>query len=302
MGINAAGSQAQISAVSEVTAGTTPATPVFKKIRATTNDLMLNKDALLSDERRNDRMITDVRHGNKSISGNIAFEFSNGNFDDYLEMALQGTWTANVLKVGTTLRTKTFERFHADIAAYLRYLGCAISTFGLSVVPNKIVTGTFGVVGMDKETDTVIITGATYTDPNTDSVMDSFSGTITEAGSPIGYITGIDLALDNGIEGDMAVGSDIPIALTSKRSNLTGTVTAFFQTKTLMDKFINETESSITFALTDGSATYTFTIPKVKYMGAVAPVADDGSIVISLPFQAIWDSVENTSFKIERSS
>lgn len=297
---NAAGSQVGLSYIEEVTPGTTPATPVFKEMRVVGNDLALSKDALLSDERRSDRQITDVRHGNRSVGGPIPFEFSADNFDDMLEAVLQGTWATGVLDVGVTQRHFTFERYHADIATYLRYLGCAVSTFNLSVVPNTIVTGSFGIVGLDHEVAEAAIAGSTYVAATTTGVMDSFSGTITEGGVANAYITEVMLSLDNGIAGDFAVGSDAAVALTSKRSNLTGTIGAYFRDKASLEKFINETESAIIFTLTDGTNTYTFNIPKIKYMGGNIPVSDDGSLIVSLPFQAIWDETLDTNLRITK--
>ena len=51
------------------------------------------------------------------------------------------------VKAGTTKRSFTIEREFGDIDKYARFTGCMINTINLSLKPNAIVTGTFGIVG-----------------------------------------------------------------------------------------------------------------------------------------------------------
>lgn len=205
------------------------------------------------------------------------------------------------IQVGVTRRSFTIERFFADIIQYHRFTGCNFNTLSLSVAPNAMVTGVFGVVGKGMSTDSSIISGATYNAATTTSPFDSFTGTINEAQTAIAVVTGLNLSLDNGMTPLFVVGSPETLEPSIARSNLTGSLTALFENSTLLDKFINETESSISFSLVDTAGnSYIFTIPRIKYSTGQPDVADEGVISITFDFQALLSSSYNTNFMIER--
>jgi len=296
----ATGSRHEIAYVAETEFGVTPATPVFIPFRNTGTTLETSKTSLVSEEMRADRQITDFRGGNKQIGGDVSMELSATSFDDMLEAVLGGTWTTDILKTGTTKRSFTLERKFSDITRYIRYTGCVPSALSLSVQPDAMVTGSFSFVGKGQTAAQTIVTGATYDTATTTSPFDSFSGTISEGGSPIAIVTGIDLSLDNGAEASFVIGSDTTPCITLDRSNLTGTLTAQFEDEVLLNKFIDETESSLEFTLTDGTNSQTWLLPRIKYTGGSVPVSGGGLITVSLPFQAIMDATSETQIQITR--
>jgi len=213
---------------------------------------------------------------------------------------MMGTWSTDVLKAGTTRRSFTIERFFSDITRYRRAVGCEFNSFSLECPASGIVTGTFGIIGMDDTGSGTAIASSSYTaDPN-ENVMDSLSGSITVGGSAVTCITSIKLTLENGIENLPVVGETTRIRGAAGRSIVTGELTAFYQDDTLLDAFEDETEVAIVFTLTDGVATYTFTLPKVKFTGGKPEVGGEREISITMPFQAIYSSSDATQLKIER--
>lgn len=306
------GSRHSMRLVAEASYGVTPATPAFTPIRHTGTSLGLSKEALQSEEIRNDRQIADFRHGARQVAGDMSIELSFSSFDTILEALLGGTWAVDTpsagidqLKAGTTRRSFTVERYFGDIAAldkpFHRYTGVEFNTMQLQVNANAMVTGTFGVVGKDMATDTAIIAGATYGTPTTTSPLDSFTGTLEEDGTTIAVITEIQLNLDNGLDPRFVVGSKTTIRPSIGRSNISGTITAYFENSLLLDKFINETESSIKFALPDGLGNeLRVELPRIKYTGGQPDVQGEGPITLSMPFQALLDSATSTNIIIER--
>lgn len=382
------GSRHSMRFVPEVTYGVTPATPVFDIIRHTGTTLGLSKEALQSEEIRDDRQIADFRHGARQVGGDISIELSYGSFDTILEATLLGTWVANTttdsqslsaavgsfnraagsfitdgfavndivvssgftkagnrgrfritaltatamtvtalqgqtmeveaaaagrqidslrakLKAGTTRRSFTVERYFGDILTadkpFHRFTGVEFNTLQLQINANAMITGTIGVIGKDMLTDTVIVTGATYNPATTTSPLDSFTGTLNENGTPIAVVTEIQLNLDNGLDPRYVVGSKTTLRPSIGRSNCSGQITAYFENSLLLDKFINETESSILFNLPDGAGNnLKFTLPRIKYNGGQPDVQGDGPITLSMPFQALLDSATGTNLIIER--
>lgn len=309
MGCPASGSRHSMALVAETVAGTTPATPAFTPIRQTGTTLALTKETLQSNELRQDRQIVDMRHGNKQVGGDISTELSYGGaFDTMLEAVLCGTWEedepsagTDTLKAGVVRRPFTVERHFADIGQYLRYRGCEFNTWALEVSTNAIVTSTFSLVGrgMDVPAQTAI-TGATYGSETTASPFDSFSGEINEGGSAIATVTSLSMTLENGLNPLFVVGSDTAECISIARSNLTGSITAFFDNEALYEKFLNETESSLDFTLSDGTNAYTFSLPRVKYNSGQPDVSGEGEVTVSMDFQALRDAAEASQIVILR--
>ena len=210
-----------------------------------------------------------------------------------------------ILKAGTVRRSFTVERFFGDILTvdkpYHRFTGVEFNTLALAISANAMITGTLGVLGQNMTTDTVIVPGATYAAPTTTSPLDSFTGTLNEAGTPIAVITEIQLNVENGLEARFVVGSKASIRPSIGRSNCSGQITAYFENSLLLDKFINETESSIVFELPDGAGNkYVVTLPRIKYNGGQPDVKGEGPITLSMPFQALLDATTQTNIQIER--
>jgi hypothetical protein len=299
----ATGSRHNMAYVVESTFGTTPSTPAFTPIRHTGTTIGLSKDSIESEELREDRQIANYRHGNKSVSGDINFELSYGSFDDILEAVLCGTWNTNVLKAGTTRRSYTIERHHQDIGKYLRSTGCNFNTMSLSVAPNSMVTGSFGVIGKGFSVASVAVTGATYNTESVTAPFDSFSGSITEGGSSIAVVTSLELNIENGMEALYVIGSSDTLQPSIGKSMVNGSITAYFEDSTLIDKFINETSSSLSFTLTDAAGNdYLFELPNVKYNSGNPEVGGAGAVTVSLDFVALYDSGDASQIVITRTA
>lgn len=306
------GSRHSMALVQEDNYGVTPANPVFTPIRHTQTTLALSKESLQSEELRSDRQIADFRHGARQVGGDIQFELSYLSFDEILEAVLCGTWAEDTpiagtsqLKAGVTRRSFTIERRFADLLAaqkpYYRYSGVEFNSMQLQVNANAMITGTFGVIGQEFSTGQTALAGATYDPATTTSPLDSFTGQLKEDGSTIAVITEIQLTVENGLETRFVVGSKTTIRPSIGRSNISGTVTAYFEDSTLVDKFVNEEDSSIEFELPDGDGNLLkVTLPRIKYTGGSPDVTGEGPVTLSMPFQALLDSVSGTNIILEK--
>lgn len=211
------------------------------------------------------------------------------------------TTTATVLKAGTTRRYATIERKFGDITQYLRFTGCEADTLNLSVAPNQMVTGSFGLIGKGQTTDSSAIAGSTYTAANTNTPFDSFTGTIKEGGSAISVVTSMNITIANGLSPEFVVGSADSIQPSIGKSRASGNITAHFEDLTLLNKYLNETSTSITLTLIDvGLNEYEFEFPNVRYTTGPVPSQGDGPITISLDFLGLYDSTTATNLKIEK--
>lgn len=216
------------------------------------------------------------------------------------------TTLTETLKAGVTRRSFSVLRNFTDLGAGTKpfhlFTGVEFNKFTLTVAVNAIIKAVYGAVGKDfAPPSETAPTGATYVAPNTNAVMDSFSGTIYEGGAAIATITEISLNLENGIEPKFVIGSDVTTRPSIGRSNLTGQISAYFEDSALLEKFINETESSIVFTLEDLAGNlYRFTLPRIKYNGGQPDTQGQGAITQALPIQALYDTATASQIIIDR--
>jgi hypothetical protein len=206
------------------------------------------------------------------------------------------------LKAGTTYRSFSIERTFGDIAKYQQFTGCVVNTLNLSVKPNAIVTGEFGMLARGAYSTSTPWDSAP-TAAATNSPYDSFTGAIYEGGTAIGFVTAIDLKLDNGGTPTYVIGDDQTPAIPMGRSNLTGSLDVYFADLAMLRKFEDETESSLTFYLGTGLAggkSYRFHLPRVKYGSGDNPASDEKPIILKMSYQAVHSSVQGTNIRITK--
>jgi hypothetical protein len=289
-----------IAFVPEVTFGTTPDTPTMKLLRFTGGFPNVEKPGFVSEEIRSDGQITDMRHGMRRVNADLGFELSYGAFDAWLEAALGGTWTTNVLKAGRTARFFTLEERHTDISQYAVTTGAVINSMSLNIQPEAMVTGSFGIIGRNQAWSGTSLGSPTAVASH--PPFSGFTGTINEGGSAVANLTALELNIARNVEPIFVVGpSDLAKEMTLGQNVITGTATFLLESATLLSKFLNETESSLEVTL-DGPAggDLTISIPRLKYVGAARQRGVGTSLVVSMPFQALYSSGQASNIVITR--
>lgn len=300
--MQASGSRHNIGYVKETVFGTTPANPIFKAFRHNSTSLNLNRASFGSDELRSDRMIADHRAGTRSVEGNIVTELSRTSHDDFLAAALCGDWVGNVLKAGAVRNSFTLERDFSDVGEFMRYRGAQVDTLQIGMTTGAVVGMTFGFWAQGMDVAQAEILGATYPAAPTTPTMDAISGSISEGGAPIAVATEVTLNLSNNLNPRFVIGSAESLEPSIGRSNLTGTVGAYFENSALYQKYLSNANSSLEITCSDGVDTFIYLIPRLKYTGGDVPVSGEGPVSITMPFQAILDPVTGTNFQITRSA
>lgn len=298
----AQGSRSALTYVVESSFGTTPTSPAMITLPYNTHSLSLSKERVQGNEIQSDRMPRVDRHGNRTVEGDIVVDLRDTDYDDLIESAFFNTFdSSGVLTIGTSQQFLTIEDGAADIDQYRQFTGCGVSTMSVSIAPNQMVQTTFSIVGKDLEQASSSL-DSTPTDPSGGEPFDSYSGSINEGGSSIALVTSIDFSITNSLAPTFTVGSDTTTQLEFGRAVVEGTLTAYYEDAALINKFLNETESSLEVTVDDpttGSA-YTFLFPAVKYNGGDVPVANPQSRIITLPFVALYDASEGTNIKLTK--
>lgn len=293
------GASHSVRYVKEAIAGTTPTAPKLKEILHTGCSLELTRDTLTSNSLRSDRQIPFIRTGTDKVSGGIDFELCGGMYDDFIEAALAGTWTENVLKAGTTKHSFTIERAFTDIGQYKINRGCYVNQLTLSVKPSAVVTGSFDIVGLGVALAASPLDAA-YTPAGGCDPFDSFTGSLFIDDTDVAVVTGIDLTLANGAEAKFPLFSRQAAGVGLGKSTLSGTLSAFFTDDTFVKKFIDDAKVKIVFTLTRGDYSYAFQIPCATLTNAGTGVQGEGEISLDLPWSAALDAASGTNILITR--
>ena len=295
----AQGSRSGLAYCVENTFGVTPSNPQLKSLPLNTHSLSLTKTGIESAEIRSDRMIKFMRHGNRQIGGTIETELRVADLDDLLQSAFFGRFQGGILKNGIQPLYLSIEDQAIDIGQYRLFKGCAVNSMAVSCKPDAIVTATFSVVGKEMVAATSTIdANSIIDDTGNNQPFVSFEATLLEGGVSQAIITGIDFQIDNGLQPTFVVGSAVTPQLEYGRSNVTGSITAYYQDQTLLNKFLNETESSISLAMSDGTNVYTINMPRIKYSGGENPLQNEQSRIITLPFTALLDDTLDCSIQL----
>jgi len=300
----AQGSRSSLSFIVESTFGTTPAGN-FTNLPFSTHSLNLTKDRVAGTDIQADRMARVDRHGNRQVGGDIVVDLRDGDFDGFLESAMLNTWATNVLKVGTTPKFFSIEDYAADIDQARLFTGMSVSTMAISLAPNQMVTTTFGMVGKDMA---ISATEKTQDAASGAAPFDAYSGDISignvGGAAAVAIVTALDFTLNNSYAPTFVIGDDSAPSLEYGRAEVEGTLTAYFEDASLINRFLNETETEIEVSVDDptGANAYTFQFPRVKINSADVGVDGPTSRMITMSFVALYDTTEGTNLKITRPS
>ena len=303
----AQGSRSSLSYITESTFGVTPSGN-FQNLPFTSHGLNLTKDLVAGTDIQADRMPRHERHGNKQSAGDIVCDLRKGDFDPFFESVMLNTFvdsgTNDTLVVGTTPKFFSIEDYSADIDQARLFTGQTVSTMGISIAPNQMVTTTFGMVGKGM---TIGATQKTQDAASSNSPFDAYSGDLQIGNNVAGLaasaiITAIDFNVSNSFAPTFVVGSDETPALEVGRAEITGSFSAYFENDALINRFLNETESAIQVSVNDPTASnaYTFLFPRVKINSADVGVDGPTSRVINLSFTSLFDATTSTNLKITR--
>ena len=296
-----------VAIAAESTFGTAP-TSGYKFLRYTGESLQYNINNTQSAEIRNDRNVSDMVRTDASASGDLNFELTYGTFDDLLEGVMCGTFSSDTLKNGTTTKTFTIEKhFGAGVTnPFHVYKGMQTSSMNLSLSAGDMVTGSFSFLGKEATTGTSKQASGAIAAANANPVMNAVNNvaSISEGGSAYGdKVMSLDLTVENNLRVRNAIGTLGASSIGLGQFVVTGSMSVYFQSSAVYNKFLAGTDSSLAFQLNDGSNSYTITLPSVEYTaGNVTAGSTNADVMAEMEFQAKYNASEACTMKIVRAS
>jgi hypothetical protein len=176
----AAGSLTELGYIAEVSFGSTPVSSAFQRIRDVSFSVNLQKEAYQSEERRSDRMRQDVRHGYRSVTGDIVGELSQQSWDDFIQAIMGGTWATGA--------SAPFSSVASNSATNRITVGSAnFPTLGVRVGDVFAITATPAVAGLTDRFFTALSVGVSTieVEPGTIGTTATASATISVAGRKV---------------------------------------------------------------------------------------------------------------------
>lgn len=291
-------SQASIAYIAEVVAGTTPATPAFTAVRATGEDLKVDRKFSPTGE-------LDGRRGEKehvlvasSGSGGFDFELSAGAFDWLFEAAMRNTFATNVLTDANTPTAYTLEtRFEAGATdVFKRLAGAECNSLALNFKSADKITGRAEFMARSGDFASAIVTGATYGAAPTNPILaGARMGTMTMGGGlTFDALVSASINLNNNLDPLPALGSFGPVGFGTGALQITGEL-AFYVDSTeadILTAYSAATATGLTLnAGTTAGQIIRFELPNIVLDdNDMAAKSKNGASIISVKYRALQSS------------
>lgn len=300
----ARGSLRQIAYIPETVLGTTPGTPQTQLIEYVDFKGTYDADEITDPSINAFRQKTFSRTGNVSATAELEVVLAPDNFDAFLEAVLMGEWATNVLKVGTvaTAVRKSFsiEEGFTDLVQYRVFKGMVVNSMTLNFATDGLVTGSFGFLGTDVTTFTGTTLDATPTAVTTKPKFYHDGGTFQVAGATVGWMTSLELTVENGYEPTNVLGTTIAADIPFGTAKISGKVTGLFDSVTELNKFKAGTASSISALVVADAESLTFLLPQIKYISGDIVSSGDAGVVVEFTFEAEYHPASESSMVITR--
>lgn len=203
-------------------------------------------------------------------------------------------FTGDFLTNGTTQRSFSFERQQQDLTAptYELFKGSEIDGLSLSFKSAAKITGSFPVVARTGTADTSRTAGATDVAAPTYSILNAASnvGRLMEAGIvSTTLFEEIGFDLKNNLARETSIGTIGASGVRDGEVALSGTISAYFSDLVLLNKVLNDTETSIMLRTgrSDGvRESILIDIPRCKLSGTSPVTGKNASRMFSGSYDA----------------
>jgi len=217
--------------------------------------------------------------------------------------AISANITGRRLRNGTTEKSFFIETDFSDIEAVKYFTGMEASQVLLSAAADEIVTGSFSMIGgAGAVVSTSVASSVTSAGRNTPMTGTANVIDLREGGAPmITAVQSIRMTIQNNLRALRKVGSKPAFGIGAGGVDVTGTLKAYFEEISLYQKFINHTNTSLSFKFKDVSGNFVVvTIPSVYYTtGDPQITGQDADVFVNLQWVARRDPIAGYTVQLD---
>jgi len=204
---------------------------------------------------------------------------------------------------GTTLTTMALERQYNDLTnKFVHYLGMAVNGFTLEGANGDLFKPSFDLIG--KSEVSAASTDGSATAAPTNDVMSAvdhlqylWEGTTAKTALGCGF------TVANNLRQRFAMGTLGATDIGTGVAAVTGSLQVYLEDETLLDKYLNQTESWLAFEVADEVSSqgnsYIFDFPRIKFTdGGRSAGRQNQDIIADLTWQAIRHATEDATIRI----
>ncbi|HEX9770433.1 MAG TPA: phage tail tube protein, partial [Kiloniellales bacterium] len=173
----------------------------------------------------------------------------------------------------------------------------------LSAAADEIVTGTFSMIGAaGAVVSTSVASSVTSAGRNTPMTGTANVIDLREGGAPmITAVQSIRMTIQNNLRALRKVGSKPAFGIGAGGVDVTGTLKAYFEEISLYQKFINHTNTSLSFKFKDVSGNFVVvTIPSVYYTSGDPQITgQDADVFVNLQWVARRDPIAGYTVQLD---
>lgn len=218
---------------------------------------------------------------------------------------LKGTFIQN----GVTRKSFTIEKLFSDLSPleYQLFTGMRIGSMDLTITPGAIISGSLSFQGKQLTASSTSVAAGGTQAVSTNDVMNAVDN-ITDIlvdGVPVSdqaaCFTNVQFEVNNNLRDQPCIGSLALGGIGIGRTNVSGTIEAYFRDRALFEKYLNFNTVAVSFRATLGGNSYLFDFPAVKFTsGQVVAGGNDQDVLTSLNFEAKRDATSGFMVAINR--
>lgn len=305
----------KVGVVREVTRGLTPASPAFQLLRVTGESLAFTPVSVNSAEMKPGRGIADSVLTGSNTAGDINFELAQSpGFELMLAAALASEWGDTLgydpgdipgsfdetdgLLLGSTIQSFSYMKEWELESVFGMHVfpEIYVNTMSLTITPNQIITGNFGLLGAIMNPRTTALSGQSeiaagsnpiFTAPNV--VVGRFLE--TDLTTPLNIAIGthcfnnITINLNNNLRSVECIGTLGARERALGRSEISITAGIYFIDDALIDLLIDQNEFAFQIEVRDSNASpnthaYEILFPRCKLTAAPVTAGGTGQDVV----------------------
>jgi hypothetical protein len=224
------------------------------------------------------------------------------------EVIASATLKGTFIKNGTTRKSFTVEKLFSDLSPleYQLYTGMRVGSMDLTITPGAIINGTFSFQGKNLTASSSSAAAGTQALSANDvmNAVDNITDILVD-GVPVSdqaaCFTNVQFTVENNLRDQPCIGSLALGGIGIGRTNVSGTLEAYFRSRALFEKYLNFDTVSVSFRATLGGNSYLFDFPAVKFTsGQVVAGGNDQDVITSLNFEAKRDATSDFMVAINR--